>query len=50
MNKDEARAAFVRILIEKVRADRNPSLTHMALIEQTLPREALPIYIEVLLE
>ena len=50
MTNDQARAAFVRILIERVRAEQHPSQTHMSLIEQTLPREALPVYIEVLLE
>ena len=50
MNNDEARAAYVQILIDRIRADQYPSQTHMALIEETLPREALPLYIEVLLE
>ena len=50
MNNDQVRAAFVQILIDRVRADQHPSQTHMTLIEETLPREALPLYIEVLLE
>lgn len=45
----EYRAKYARTLIEKVQADRYPSTTHMDMIEQTLPPEWLPVYLEVLL-
>ena len=47
---DEARAAFVGILLERVRRERHPSATHMAILEGTLPPELVPDYVEVLLE
>ena len=50
MSTDQARAANLRVLLDRVRADRHPSQTHMDLIEQTLPREAIPDYVGVLLE
>jgi hypothetical protein len=50
MNNVEARAAYLRILMDRVRQDRHPSATHMAMIEQALPAQLLPIYIELLLD
>jgi hypothetical protein len=50
MNSVEARAMFLRILMDKVRQDRHPSATHMAIIEQTLPPEWIPDYLEILFE
>jgi hypothetical protein len=50
MSNVDARAAFVRILLEKIREDKYPSSTHMAIVEQTLPAEWVPDYLEVLLE
>jgi hypothetical protein len=50
MNSVEARAAYLRILMDRVRQDRHPSATHMAMIEEALPPQLLPIYIELLLE
>lgn len=46
----EYRAKFARTLMEKVHADHYPSTTHMDMIEQTLPDEWLPVYLEVLLQ
>jgi len=50
MNSVEARAMFIRMLMEKVRQDRHPSTTHMAIIEQALPPQWIPDYLEILLE
>jgi hypothetical protein len=50
MNNTEARAQFIRILLEKVRADQYPSTTHMDIIEQALPPQWIPEYLDVLYE
>jgi hypothetical protein len=50
MTADEARASFLRVLLERVRQDRHPSATHMAMIEQALPAQLIPAYVEILLE
>ena len=50
MNSVEARAAYLRIMIEKVRQTQHPSATHMAMIEQALPPELIPDYVEILME
>jgi hypothetical protein len=50
MSNVEARARFVQILMEKVRQDRYPSGTHMAIIEQALPAQWIPAYLEILFE
>ena len=50
MNSVEARAAFLQLMIERVRQDQYPSATHMAMIEQALPPELIPDYVEVLIE
>jgi hypothetical protein len=50
MNSVEARAAYIRLLMDRVRQDRHPSATHMTMIEQALPAQLLPIYIELLLD
>jgi hypothetical protein len=46
----EARAAYSRLLIDKVRNDQYPSSAHMTLIEQTVPAELVREYLDVLLE
>jgi hypothetical protein len=50
MNSVESRAAFLQILIERVRQARHPSATHMAMIEEALPPQLIPDYVEILLE
>jgi hypothetical protein len=50
MTADEARATFLRMLMDRVRQDRHPSATHMAMIEQALPAQLIPVYVEILLE
>jgi hypothetical protein len=46
----EYRAKYLRLLMERVRADRHPSTTHMDLIEQALPPQWIPDYLDILLE
>jgi hypothetical protein len=50
MNNVDARAKFIRMLMEKVRQDTYPSVTHMELIEQALPAQWIPDYLEILYE
>ena len=50
MNNVEARAKFIRMLMEKVREDHYPSVTHMELIEQAIPAQWIPDYLEILYE
>jgi hypothetical protein len=50
MTRDEARAWFVELLLDKVRQDPYPSATHLALIEESIPREMVSDYVAVLME
>jgi hypothetical protein len=50
MNRIESRAVLAGILLKRVREDRYPSATDMDLIEQIIPRQLLPRYVEVLLD
>lgn len=50
MNAIEARATYLRILMERVRQDQHPSATHMAILEQALPPQLIPAYLEILFE
>jgi hypothetical protein len=46
----EARAAYSRLLMDKVREDKYPSTAHMHLIEQTIPPQLVREYLDILLE
>jgi hypothetical protein len=50
MNGIENRAAFAKILIDRVREDRYPSGAQMDIIEQVVPAPLVPEYLDVLLE
>jgi hypothetical protein len=50
MNGIENRAAFAQILMEMVRRDRHPSTAQMEIIENTIPAELVPAYLDILLE
>ncbi len=50
MTRDEAQAALVRMLIEKVREDKYPSFTQMELIEESITPELIEDYFDVLAE
>jgi hypothetical protein len=50
MTRDEANGQIAETLLEKIRDDRYPSATQMAYLEEIIPREMLPEYMDVLLE
>jgi hypothetical protein len=50
MTRDEANGWLVKVLLEKIRNDRYPSATQMTIVENVLPREMVPDYLEVLME
>ena len=50
MTRDEARSWFIQVLLEKVRDDPYPSATHLALIEESIPREMVSDYLQVLID
>jgi hypothetical protein len=50
MNRVESRAVLAGILLKRVREDRYPSASDMDLIEQILPPQLMPRYVEVLLD
>jgi hypothetical protein len=50
MTRDEANAQIAEMLLEKVRDDRYPSATQMAYLEEIIPRDMIPEYMDVLLE
>ncbi|HKN93551.1 MAG TPA: hypothetical protein VJU60_04390 [Thermoleophilaceae bacterium] len=47
---EEARTAFARLLLERVRRDKYPSVSHLDLIEQVMPPTVIRDYLNVLLE
>jgi hypothetical protein len=50
MTRDQAQGWLVQMLLDKVRADPYPSATQLAIIEETIPREMVPDYLEVLID
>jgi hypothetical protein len=50
MNRVESRAVVAGVLLKRVRESRYPSATEMDLIEQVIPPQLLPRYVEVLLD
>ena len=50
MNNIESRAMLAGHLLKKVRDDRHPSATEMAIIEEVIPPQLLPRYVEILME
>jgi hypothetical protein len=50
MNRLEARAVLAGMLLKRVKEDRYPSSTEMSLIEEIIPPQLLPRYVEVLLD
>jgi hypothetical protein len=49
MNRDEAQGWIVQMLLDKVREDPYPSATQLTIIEQVIPREMVPDYLDVLI-
>ena len=50
MTRDEAQGWLVNALLDKIRSDDYPSATQMNIIEEVIPREMIPDYIDVLIE
>jgi hypothetical protein len=50
MDRMESRAVLAGVLLKRVREDRYPSATDMDMIEQIIPPQLLPRYVEVLLD
>lgn len=47
-DRDDARAALLRTLLEKVSEERYPSTTMLDLIEELLTEEEYPAYVQLL--
>ena len=50
MTRDEAQGWLAGVLMERIRNDRYPSATQMAIVEDVLPRAMVPDYLEILLD
>ena len=50
MNAIENRAAFAYILMEMIRRDRHPSPARMEILENVIPAELVPDYLDILLD
>ena len=50
MDRNESRAVVAGMLLNKVRQERYPSATELSLIEQIIPSQLLPRYVDVLVE
>ena len=47
--KQRVQAAYVELLMDKVRNDNYPSATHLRLIEDAIPPQMVPDYIDLLM-
>ena len=52
MTRDEARAWYVNVLLDKIRSDPYPSATQMTMVETAIVRtpELIPDYLDVLID
>src|SRR5262245_37097437 len=50
MNRDEAQGWLVTTLLDKIREDPYPSATQLTIIEEVIPLQLVPDYLEVLME
>jgi len=50
MTRGEAQQVIAGFLMERVRADHYPSTTQMAMIEQLIPTEMVPDYLDILMD
>jgi hypothetical protein len=46
----DIRGEVVDMLLQKIASDRNPSITHMNLVEELLAPDDLPAYVAVLMD
>jgi hypothetical protein len=49
MNREQAEAWFVELLLDKVRQDPYPSVQQLDMIEESIPPEMIGDYLEVLI-
>jgi hypothetical protein len=50
LSRKEAQGWMVQMLLEKIRNDPYPSTTQMAIVEESLPPEMIPDYLEILID
>ena len=52
MNRDEARAWYVTVLLDRIRSDPYPSATQMTMVEEAVGQtpELIPEFLDVLIE
>jgi hypothetical protein len=50
MERTESRAVVAGLLLNRVRQERYPSATELNLIEEIIPPQLLPQYVDVLIE
>jgi hypothetical protein len=50
MNRMEARAVLAGMLLKRVREERYPSPTELSLIEEIIPPQLLPRYVDIMLD
>jgi hypothetical protein len=50
MTRDEAQGWLVEMLLDKIRNDPYPSSTQLSIIEEVIPRELVPDYLDVLID
>jgi hypothetical protein len=50
MNRMEARAVLAGMLLKRVKEERYPSPTELSLIEEIIPPQLLPRYVDVMLD
>jgi hypothetical protein len=50
MTRREAQGWLANALMDKVRGDRYPSTTQLSIIEEVIPREMVPDYLEILID
>jgi len=46
----DVRGAVVDMLLQKIASDRNPSITHMNLVEELLAPDDVPAYVGILMD
>jgi len=50
MTRDEAQGWMVEMLLDKIRNDPYPSSTQLSIIEEVIPRDLVPDYLDVLID
>ena len=50
MTREEAQGWLAEALLEKIRSDPYPSATQMAIVEENLPQDMVPQYLDILIQ